>query len=120
MIASPARRLRVTNGLVWSLLACMVAACFTSNSAGQEAAAAKPAADSPTSAEHIQAGKSLFAAQCAFCHGRDAEGGEGGPDLMASALVGQDVRGNKIGAVVRNGRPGKMPSFGNMDEQQLW
>jgi cytochrome c oxidase cbb3-type subunit III len=70
--------------------------------------------------EQIQAGKTLFAAQCSFCHGRDAGGGESGPDLMASALVEQDVHGEKIGAVVRNGRPGKgMPAFGNVDEQQL-
>jgi len=68
--------------------------------------------------EHIQAGKGLFAAQCSFCHGRDAEGGESGPDLMASALVEQDVHGEKIGVVVRNGRPGKgMPAFQQTDEQ---
>src|ERR1700726_3086257 len=68
--------------------------------------------------ERIQAGKGLFAAQCSFCHGRDGEGGESGPDLMASALVEQDVHGEKIGVVVRNGRPGKgMPAFQQTDEQ---
>jgi len=67
--------------------------------------------------EQIQAGKTLFASQCSFCHGRDAGGGESGPDLMASALVEQDVRGEKIGPVVRSGRAGKMPAFQQTDEQ---
>jgi cytochrome c oxidase cbb3-type subunit III len=70
------------------------------------------------SPEQIQAGQALFAGQCSFCHGRDAAGGEGGPDLTASALVAQDVRGEKIGQVVRNGRPDKgMPAFASTDEQ---
>lgn len=70
--------------------------------------------------EQIQAGKTLFVAQCSFCHGRDAGGGESGPDLLASALVEQDVHGEKIGFVVRNGRLSKgMPAFDHVDEQQL-
>ncbi len=70
------------------------------------------------SPEQIQAGQALFAGQCSFCHGRDAAGGEGGPDLTASALVAQDAHGEKIGAVVRNGRLDKgMPAFAPTDEQ---
>jgi cytochrome c oxidase cbb3-type subunit 3 len=62
--------------------------------------------------EQVEAGRSLFVAQCAFCHGRDAMGGETGPDLTRSALVAEDVRGDKIGPVVRNGRiEKKMPAF---------
>ena len=81
---------------------------------------AKPAASSPVTAEQVQAGKALFASQCSFCHGRDAAGGESGPDLTASALVEQDFHGDKIGVVVRNGRLAKgMPAFGNVDDQQL-
>jgi cytochrome c oxidase cbb3-type subunit 3 len=76
-------------------------------------------ANSPAySPEQIQSGQALFAAQCSFCHGRDAAGGEGGPDLTASALVAEDARGDKIGQVVRNGRPDKgMPAFAPTDEQ---
>jgi cytochrome c oxidase cbb3-type subunit 3 len=60
----------------------------------------------------VQRGKSLFQQDCSFCHGRDAGGGESGPDLTRSKLVTQDVAGDKIGAVVRNGRPEKgMPRF---------
>jgi cytochrome c oxidase cbb3-type subunit 3 len=70
------------------------------------------------SPEQIQAGQALFAGQCSFCHGRDAAGGEGGPDLTASELVAQDVHGDKIGPVVRNGRLDKgMPAFAPSDEQ---
>ena len=57
-------------------------------------------------------GKSLFASNCAFCHGRDAAGGESGPDLTRSRLVARDVRGDKIRAVVHDGRIEKgMPAF---------
>ncbi len=67
----------------------------------------------------IEAGRALFAAQCGFCHGRDAMGGEIGPDLTRSDLVAEDVRGDKISVVVRNGRPEKkMPAF-NLPDSDL-
>jgi cytochrome c oxidase cbb3-type subunit III len=57
-------------------------------------------------------GQSLFVQNCAFCHGRDAGGGEEGPDLTRSKLVAEDVGGDKIGPVVLNGRQDKgMPRF---------
>ena len=57
-------------------------------------------------------GKLLFARDCAFCHGRDAAGGESGPDLTRSRLVARDVRGDRIRAVVHDGRVEKgMPPF---------
>jgi cytochrome c oxidase cbb3-type subunit 3 len=62
--------------------------------------------------EQVRAGQPIFAAQCGFCHGRDATGGESGPDLTRSALVAEDVRGDKIAPVVRSGRVDKgMPPF---------
>jgi cytochrome c oxidase cbb3-type subunit 3 len=64
----------------------------------------------------VETGQSLFLQNCAFCHGRDAEGGETGPDLTASQIVALDVRGNRIAAVIRNGRPEKgMPAFNLTD-----
>ena len=64
------------------------------------------------SADEIQAGRSLFAARCGFCHGRDTAGGESGPDLTRSTLVANDVRGDQIGPVLRNGRVDRgMPAF---------
>lgn len=65
-----------------------------------------------------QKGSVIFARDCSFCHGRDAGGGESGPDLTRSKLVTQDMNGDKIGPVVRNGRPEKgMPPFNFSDPQ---
>jgi cytochrome c oxidase cbb3-type subunit III len=72
---------------------------------------AKPASQTFPPAQ-VESGQSLFLQNCAFCHGRDAGGGETGPDLTRSKLVADDVNGDKIGVVVRNGRPEKgMPRF---------
>lgn len=60
----------------------------------------------------IQAGGTLFIQHCGFCHGRDAGGGENGPDLTRSKLVATDVNGDKIAPVIRDGRPELgMPKF---------
>jgi cytochrome c oxidase cbb3-type subunit 3 len=60
----------------------------------------------------VASGRTLFQQDCAFCHGRDAAGGESGPDLTRSTLVAQDLNGNKIGPVIQNGRQGHgMPAF---------
>jgi cytochrome c oxidase cbb3-type subunit 3 len=67
----------------------------------------------------VQSGSLVFRQHCSFCHGRDAGGGESGPDLTRSKLVTQDVDGEKIGAVVRNGRVDKgMPRF-NLSYQEI-
>ena len=60
----------------------------------------RPGAAQTYPPEQVRAGAPLFAAQCGFCHGRDATGGQTGPDLTRSALVAEDVRGDKIGPVV--------------------
>jgi cytochrome c oxidase cbb3-type subunit 3 len=64
------------------------------------------------SSEEIRNGELRFTAQCGFCHGRDAAGGETGPDLTRSRLVAEDNRGDKIGPLVHAGRPDNgMPAF---------
>ncbi len=66
--------------------------------------------------EQVAAGRTLFGAQCGFCHGRDAMGGETGPDLTRSQFVAEDVRGDKIGPLLHTGRPDKgMPPFNLSD-----
>jgi cytochrome c oxidase cbb3-type subunit 3 len=78
-------------------------------------AAAQSAADQKGLAER---GGPLFIQQCAFCHGRDAGGGEDGPDLTRSKLVAGDVAGDKIAPVIREGRPEKgMPRFSVSDSE---
>ena len=65
-------------------------------------------------------GSSLFQQNCAFCHGRDAAGGETGPDLTRSKLVAGDRGGDKIAEVVLNGRTEgekKMPAFKFSDSE---
>jgi cytochrome c oxidase cbb3-type subunit 3 len=58
------------------------------------------------------AGEALFQQNCAFCHGRDAQGGETGPDLTQSRLVRRDRTGDEIAKVIHEGRPdNKMPAF---------
>jgi cytochrome c oxidase cbb3-type subunit III len=115
--------LRASRGcwLVLVVVICMTALSYAQSPAqsrNDESGAARSGPKRAATVEQIQAGQALFAAQCSFCHGRDAAGGEGGPDLTASALVEQDVQGEKIGAVVRNGRPDKgMPAFQHTDEQ---
>lgn len=65
------------------------------------------------------AGESLFLQNCAFCHGRDAEGGETGPDLTESRLVRRDRTGDDIAKVIHEGRPdNKMPAF-NFSTQEI-
>ena len=64
----------------------------------------------------IEHGHAYFEQNCAFCHGRDAGGGETGPDLTRSKIVGGDLNGDKIGALVRAGRMDKgMPAFNISD-----
>ncbi len=60
----------------------------------------------------IDAGGTLFLQNCAFCHGKEAGGGESGPDLTRSKLVASDKDGEAISPVIRNGRAEKgMPKF---------
>ena len=95
-----------------SLLISAVLLTITSLAGAQ---AAKPATrkvarqSTPSAATR---GKALFARDCAFCHGRDAAGGETGPDLTRSHLVVRDARGDKIRELVHSGRVEKgMPAF---------
>jgi cytochrome c oxidase cbb3-type subunit 3 len=60
----------------------------------------------------VARGHQIFSANCSFCHGSDARGGEGGPNLIRSQLVLDDNDGELIATVVQNGRPDKgMPKF---------
>jgi mono/diheme cytochrome c family protein len=77
--------------------------------------AAGPAGDFPQAAHDsamVARGKQTFSVNCGFCHGSDARGGEGGPNLLRSPIVLKDREGEVISAVVLNGRVEKgMPKF---------
>lgn len=75
-----------------------------------------PAPDATAAAR----GEKLFAPNCAFCHGEKARGAEG-PNLVRSALVLHDEKGELIGPAVTKGFPDKgMPAFPNFAEGQLY
>jgi cytochrome c oxidase cbb3-type subunit III len=60
----------------------------------------------------VDRGQKLFVANCGFCHGTGAQGGDSGPDLVRSPLALDDERGDKIGPVILQGRAVKgMPAF---------
>jgi len=64
-------------------------------------------------------GKTAFGAACAFCHGANARGGEGGPDLLHSVVVLQDESGKQLGEFLQKGRPDKgMPAFAALKQEQ--
>lgn len=70
------------------------------------------------SAATLERGKTAFVSHCAGCHGSNAKGGEGGPDLVRSVQVIDDENGNLIGPVVRGGRQAQgMPKFDIPDAQ---
>ena len=95
--------------------AVLVLACGVERSASEARQAPSPAA----ALTPDQSGQAIFAARCGFCHGREATGGQAGPDLTESPLVAADVNGDRIGPVVRSGRPEKgMPPL-NISEQEL-
>jgi cytochrome c oxidase cbb3-type subunit III len=65
-------------------------------------------------------GEKLFGSNCAFCHGVKATGAEG-PDLVRSAMVLHDEKGELIGPIVLKGRPEKgMPSFPSFTPAQIY
>src|SRR5258708_31042189 len=85
---------------------------------GAQRSAASQQGDADTAAA-AERGRKQFAQSCGFCHGADATGARG-PDLMRSPLVAHDVKGDQIGQVIRQGRPGKgMPAMPLSDTQIL-
>jgi cytochrome c oxidase cbb3-type subunit III len=63
----------------------------------------KPVVD-PVAAER---GRTLFVANgCSFCHGADARGGNGGPNLLRSQSVLRDMNGEGIATPLRKGVTG--------------
>jgi cytochrome c oxidase cbb3-type subunit 3 len=60
----------------------------------------------------VDRGQQAFTANCAFCHGANAKGGESGPDLIRSVLVLDDEGGKEIGELLKTGRQDQgMPKF---------
>ena len=66
----------------------------------------------PTDSAAVERGQRLHVQECGCCHGANARGGSGGPDLTRSALVQNDENGKQLGEFLQVGRPDKgMPRF---------
>ncbi len=90
----------------------LVALSFAFTQPPVQASSAAQAPAPATDASAAKQGEALFQQSCAFCHGRDAMGGETGPDLTRSKLVLGDKTGDQIMAVIHEGRiEKKMPPF---------
>ncbi len=108
-----------TLALAFATLACGLALAQPPGGGPAASPAADPIPETRVpqvySPELISTGSTIFAAQCGFCHGRDARGGAGGDDLARSELVAEDVRGDRIGEILRTGRPeAGMPAFAGL------
>jgi mono/diheme cytochrome c family protein len=74
--------------------------------------------------QKLERGRVVFVeSSCNFCHGVDLTvTAMGAADLLHSPLVGADVDGNVIGAIVKAGLPSlqtAMPSYAEMTPQQI-
>lgn len=93
--------------------AAMAAAQSSSRPARPPAFPPRPPADPKV----VERGRALYGVNCNFCHGSDARGGEGGPNLLRSDIVLNDQNGEAIAVVVQNGR-GEMPKM-NLTKDQI-
>lgn len=67
----------------------------------------------------VARGQATYGVNCQFCHGGDARGGEGGPNLLRAEIVLNDQKGELIAPVIQNGRIDQgMPKF-PMTEAQI-
>ncbi len=73
----------------------------------------------PRASEDVfERGKKLYDAECAFCHGEDARGGETASNLIRSQVVLNDDKGERIGPILRQGVEGtNMPKYKFSDAQ---
>jgi cytochrome c oxidase cbb3-type subunit III len=99
-------------GVVWLTLLPIVAAA-------QPAATTTPPLRTATSGD-IAAGRHVFDAQCAWCHGVNGTGGTG--PLLQRPTLRHSANDKSLVDIVRNGIPGtEMPSFAiALTEQKAW
>jgi cytochrome c oxidase cbb3-type subunit III len=66
----------------------------------------------PLEQENAKRGAAVFQQSCAYCHGKNADGGSEAPNLIRSLLVRHDKNGDLIEPVIQEGRPDRgMPAI---------
>jgi cytochrome c oxidase cbb3-type subunit III len=101
--------------IVFSACLTISAVFFLSGVARAQQQALTPVTDQAA----VDRGKALLVEHCGFCHGANARGGSGGPDLTRSVVVQEDEGGKQLGAFLRVGRPERgMPKF-DLPEAQM-
>lgn len=71
-------------------------------------------------ADVIERGRKLYDAECAFCHGEDARGGDMASNLIRSQIVLNDDKGERLHPILRQGVEGAMMPKYNFSEQQSY
>ena len=98
------RAIVVSAGSACSALIVVVAVAAV----GAQQQALTPQADTAA----VERGQTLLVDQCGFCHGANARGGSGGPDLTRSTIVQTDEDGRQLAEFLAAGRIDKgMPKF---------
>jgi cytochrome c oxidase cbb3-type subunit 3 len=77
--------------------------CMASTAAAQGGFANAYPQRPPADPAVVERGRGLYGMTCAFCHGEDARGGDGGSNLLRSQIVLDDQNGELIGRIVRSG-----------------
>ncbi|MEQ1579751.1 MAG: c-type cytochrome [Steroidobacteraceae bacterium] len=68
----------------------------------------------------VERGSALYQLNgCAFCHGKDTRGGDGGPSLLRSQLVLRDQKGELISDIVTKGVPGTAMAAFSLSKEQM-
>src|SRR4051794_12636528 len=93
------RGVRGVLGVLAVLVVLVVLVVSAVPAAGQQQALA-PVTDTAA----VERGQKLLVDQCGFCHGANARGGSGGPDLTRSAVVQNDESGKQLGDFLAAGR----------------
>ncbi len=108
------RARRDRRAIIFSACVAISAIFFLSGVTDAQQQALTPVTDQAA----VDRGKALLVEQCGFCHGANARGGSGGPDLTRSVVVQEDEGGKQLGAFLRVGRPDRgMPKFDLPDAQ---
>lgn len=109
--------MRTKQAIVFATLAValLIAACSSSNTTEttttKTTTTGNPTTTTGGSAGDVTAGKKVFSATCAGCHGADATGGHG-PAIKGNQFV-QSKSESELAAFIKTGRPDKgMPPKG--------